>query len=313
MPKPLTIIGGYLGAGKTTLVNRLLQLPDAQSVAVVVNDFGDINIDSDLIAATGADTLELTNGCICCQVTDDVQKTMGTLAERNDITHVICEVSGIGDPAQLGSWRSYPGFSNGPVVVCIDALVTVKRLADEFIADIVAKQIAAADIILLTKTDKASSVQVRATHRAAASINPHAEIRHSGDNDSTWLETLVVIPSAHEVNRTSQDSSTASHLENHRTETVTLSADVDISGVKTVLERSPGELVRAKGFVRGSDRQWYEVQLAGERVSVSAVADKGVRQAQIVLIASGPGAADAIQSTADQLRSQPTTAQVKDI
>ena len=65
--KPLTLVGGYLGSGKTTLINRFLASPDAGRTAVVVNDFGDVNIDAALIRAAGADTLELTNGCICCR------------------------------------------------------------------------------------------------------------------------------------------------------------------------------------------------------------------------------------------------------
>ncbi|HLR43949.1 MAG TPA: GTP-binding protein, partial [Brevibacterium sp.] len=102
MAIPLTLIGGYLGSGKTTLINGLLASADAGRTAVVVNDFGDVNIDAALIAATGADTMELTNGCICCQITDDVRRTMSALASRDDIDHAVCEVSGIGDPAQLG-------------------------------------------------------------------------------------------------------------------------------------------------------------------------------------------------------------------
>ena len=149
--KPLTLVGGYLGSGKTTLINRFLASPDAGRTAVVVNDFGDVNIDAALIRAAGADTLELTNGCICCQITDDVQTTMAGLAARTDIDRVICEVSGIGDPSQLGTWRSYPGFRPGPVVVCADAGATLRRLADEYVEDVVRGQIARADVVLVTK------------------------------------------------------------------------------------------------------------------------------------------------------------------
>src|SRR5699024_6696170 len=129
--KPLTLVSGYLGSGKTTLINRVLAGGSLGRTAVVVNDFGTINIDAALIRSSGADTIELTNGCICCQISDDVQRTMGALAKRDDLDHVVCEVSGIGNPAQLGAWRTYPGFRPGGVVVCVDAESTVKRLRDE--------------------------------------------------------------------------------------------------------------------------------------------------------------------------------------
>src|SRR5699024_9285368 len=124
----LGIIGGYLGSGKTTLVNRLLAGILPGRTAVVVNDFGSVNIDAALIASATADTIELTNGCICCQITDDFAQTMAPLAQRADIDNVLCEVSGVGDPRQLGSWRSFPGFSVGPLLVCADSSSLRNRL-----------------------------------------------------------------------------------------------------------------------------------------------------------------------------------------
>ena len=99
MTPRLGLIGGYLGSGKSTLVNRLLAgaLP-AGRTTVVVNDFGSVNIDADLILAADGDTIELSNGCICCQLSDDVSRTMRALAQRDDLDNVICEVSGVRRP-----------------------------------------------------------------------------------------------------------------------------------------------------------------------------------------------------------------------
>ncbi len=314
MSIPLTLIGGYLGTGKTTLVNRLLRSPHADAVAVVVNDFGDISIDADLIAAAGADTLELSNGCICCQITDDVQQTMAALAARADIRHVICEISGVGDPGQLGAWRTYPGFCSGPVIVCLDALVTVQRLRDEFIADVITQQIAAADVLLITKTGLASPPQVEATRGAAAAISPHAQIL-TDEDASGWVDVLLQAPesltaagaeAARERTAGSRLAPRDRHAQVHETTTVRLAGAVELDRLAQALSASG--LVRAKGFARDAAGQWHEVQLAGGRVRLSPAVRGDAAPAQIVLIASGPGAAEALTHTADRLQALPEPA-----
>ena len=102
---PVTIIGGYLGAGKTTLINRMLADPELpQDTAVLVNDFGDINIDESLIRSQSQDgtVLGLSNGCICCSISDDLSKALDQLAEL-PINQVILETSGVAEPARV--WR----------------------------------------------------------------------------------------------------------------------------------------------------------------------------------------------------------------
>lgn len=327
MSIPLTLIGGYLGTGKTTLVNRLLRSPHADAVAVVVNDFGDISIDADLIAATGTDTLELTNGCICCQITDDVQRTMGALAARDDIRHVICEVSGVGNPGQLGSWRTYPGFCGGPVIVCIDALLTVQRLNDAFIADVVAQQIAAADVLLMTKTGLASTEQVAATRSAAAALNPQAQVRTDDAADPGWIDELLQAPESFSASGESADGGETAgsrpaprerdtprdqsaprdrHAQAHESTTVRLDGAVDLQQLAEVLGTSG--LARAKGFVQDAAGTWHEVQLAGGRVHLSPAERAGSGPARLVLIASGPDASGTLTQTADRLQLLPCSA-----
>lgn len=300
----LSLIGGYLGTGKTTLINQLIRSPDAEAIAVVVNDFGDVNIDAELIAASGADTVELTNGCICCQISDDVQRTMAALAVRDDIEHVICEVSGVGDPAQLGSWRTYPGFRPGPVIVCVDALVTDRRLADEYIADVVHNQIAAADLLLITKTDLASASQIESTRRACVRINPTAQVRESGE--LTPSELLELITQRQPAAAPSDSSHTAQpdHAQAHQTATVHLPRPIDLARLRAVLERSSSRLMRAKGFIRDEAGDWHEVHLAGGMVSAAPVPPgrPAQKQPELVLIASGPDAGVTLEDISEQLR-----------
>ena len=109
---PLTVIGGYLGAGKTTLLNRLLANPDGQRIAVLVNDFGEIDIDGRLLDSATDNVLRLANGCICCSVADNFAETLETVRGFADrIDRVVVEVSGVGQPHKVAQWGHSPGFS----------------------------------------------------------------------------------------------------------------------------------------------------------------------------------------------------------
>ncbi|SMY12010.1 CobW family GTP-binding protein [Brevibacterium jeotgali] len=307
MPVPLTVIGGYLGSGKTTLINRVLSSPDAGRVAVVVNDFGDVNIDAALVAARGADTLELTNGCICCLVTDDVQRTMSGLAARDDLEHVMCEVSGIGDPSQLGTWRTYPGFRPGPTIVCADALTTPRRARDEYVGDVVRRQLAAADIILVTKGDLAEPAQIEGTQDVCRRINPGADIQVSSSGDPTAVsEAIRRWAAADEDVGARPDEARADpppHADVHSTETVRLAVGVPAESVTSVLTAHAHLLVRAKGFVQRADGAWLQVHLAGGTATTAPAPARP--HAEVVLISAGPQAARSLSTVAQALRTLP--------
>lgn len=101
-PLPCTVIGGYLGAGKTTLLNHLLANTAGLRAAVVVNDFGDVDIDADLVASHDGDTIQLANGCLCCTLAGGFAEVMGGLRARaEDLDHVLIEASGVADPEKV--------------------------------------------------------------------------------------------------------------------------------------------------------------------------------------------------------------------
>jgi G3E family GTPase len=170
---PLTVIGGFLGAGKTTLVNRLL----------LVNDFGAINIDAALIASRDGDTIALTNGCVCCGMGDDLGAGLSRLAARTQaVEHVVIEASGVSDPWRIAQLALVePGFSLEPIVVVADATSLLRQLDDRWVADTVRQQIAAAELVVLSKTDltgDAGAAEVRAAIRA---IRPEARLVDARD------------------------------------------------------------------------------------------------------------------------------------
>ena len=154
---PLTILGGYLGAGKTTLINRLLAGQHGKRLTVLVNDFGAINIDADLIAEHSGETISLANGCACCQLQDDALKQLQDLAAMDDKPdHILVEASGAGEPARL-AYLGYgiKGLSLAGVYVAVAADTLRQRVKDKFTGRLVQRQIAQADFCLLTKTDVA--------------------------------------------------------------------------------------------------------------------------------------------------------------
>lgn len=157
---PLTVIGGFLGAGKTTLVNHLLRAA-TRRYGVLVNDFGAIAIDAGLIASRDGDTIALTNGCVCCGMSGDLGSGLARLAARKPgVEHVIVEASGVSDPWRVAELALVePGFGLEPMVVVADASAVVGHLRDRWVADTVRGQLMAAEVVVLNKTDLAHSLE----------------------------------------------------------------------------------------------------------------------------------------------------------
>ena len=190
MAARLTVLGGYLGAGKTTLLNGLLATTDGSRIAVVVNDFGSVNIDRRLITSATEDTVELANGCMCCTLQDDTSAVMRRLAERGELRHVVVETSGVGDPAALRTWGDYPGFTPGSTVVCVDSSSAARLLRDEFVGDTAARQLARADVVALTKVDLAGPGQLADARQRSREHAPDARVVESAGGD-LHLEDLL--------------------------------------------------------------------------------------------------------------------------
>ncbi|MEO6268812.1 MAG: GTP-binding protein, partial [Lautropia sp.] len=170
---PLTVIGGFLGSGKTTLLNHWLRGAGQQRLAVLVNDFGSLNIDADLVAAASGDMIALTNGCVCCSIGDDMNRALIRVLDADPpFDAVVIEASGVGDPwriAQVG--LADPGLAFGGVIVLLDASAAQAQAGDPLLADSVLRQLRAADLVLLNKTDLVSAGEL-------------AEVR-------AWLEGVV--------------------------------------------------------------------------------------------------------------------------
>ena len=179
---PVTVLTGYLGAGKTTLLNRILSEPHGKKYAVIVNEFGEIGIDNDLIVGADEEVFEMNNGCICCTVRGDLIRIIdGLMRRKGKFDAIIVETTGLADPAPVA--QTFFVDENVGNKTKLDAVVTVadaKWLRDRLKDAPEAKnQIAFADVILINKTDLVSEAELREVEARIRGINPYAKLHRT--------------------------------------------------------------------------------------------------------------------------------------
>ena len=176
---PVTVLTGYLGAGKTTLLNRILSENHGQKFAVIVNEFGEIGIDNDLVVGADEEVFEMNNGCICCTVRGDLIRIVeGLMKRRGKFDAIIVETTGLADPAPVA--QTFFVDQDVQDQARLDAVVTVadakwlsERLKD---APEAKNQIAFADVIILNKIDLVTPEQLREVEGRIRAINPYAQL-----------------------------------------------------------------------------------------------------------------------------------------
>jgi G3E family GTPase len=179
---PVTVLTGYLGAGKTTLLNRILSEPHGKRYAVIVNEFGEIGIDNELVVGADEEVFEMNNGCICCTVRGDLIRIIeGLMKRKGRFDAIIVETTGLADPAPVA--QTFFVDEDVQKSARLDAVVTVAdakwlsaRLRD---APEAKNQIAFADVIILNKTDLVTPAQLREVEARIRAINPYARLHHA--------------------------------------------------------------------------------------------------------------------------------------
>jgi len=176
---PVTVLTGYLGAGKTTLLNRILSEPHGKKYAVIVNEFGEIGIDNDLVVGADEEVFEMNNGCICCTVRGDLVRILdGLMKRKGKFDAIIVETTGLADPAPVA--QTFFIDENVGRRTKLDAVVTVadaKWLNDRLKDAPEAKnQIAFADVILINKTDLVTPEELAEVEARIRGINPYAKV-----------------------------------------------------------------------------------------------------------------------------------------
>ncbi|MBE9140306.1 GTP-binding protein [Nodosilinea sp. LEGE 07088] len=198
---PVTVLTGYLGAGKTTLLNRILTYEHGKKVAVIVNEFGEVGIDNQLVIDADEEIFEMNNGCICCTVRGDLIRIIGNLMKRRDkFDHMVIETTGLADPAPVIQTFFVDEDMQGQLN--LDAVVTVvdaKHIHDHWEADEAQEQIAFADVILLNKTDLVSETDLEALESRIRVMNAMAKVYRTRDA-AVEMDTILGV-NAFDLNR----------------------------------------------------------------------------------------------------------------
>jgi len=180
---PVTVLTGYLGAGKTTLLNRILTHEHGKKVAVIINEFGEVGIDNQLVIDADEEIFEMNNGCICCTVRGDLIRIIGNLMKRrNKFDHLVIETTGLADPAPV--IQTFFMDEDVRSQTSLDAVVTVvdvKHIHQHWDADEAIEQLAFADVILLNKTDLVTPAELDELEQRIRSMNAMAKIYRTKD------------------------------------------------------------------------------------------------------------------------------------
>lgn len=274
---PITVLGGWLGAGKTTMVNRLLGAT-RERLAIVVNDVGEINVDAEFLRHSSENNdgvIELTNGCICCAIGDDLYATVHELTARDPRPdRILLEASGVADLRPITTFLDHPRATLDAVIALADPRDFAYRSSGPPYGSLMRAQLAGADLVVATKLDLLAADEHDAALDELRQFTKAQVI--AGSHDSAWLNTVML--GVHDNLETSTSAAPAAVV---ATKTWRSESLVDVAALKGALKRS--ELLRAKGSVSTADGA-MRVHLAGGRVVTEMVDDRAEALNAIVLI-----------------------------
>lgn len=287
-PIPVSVLVGFLGAGKTTLLNHLLSVNHGRKIAIIVNEFGEVNIDSKLVRHTTEKVIQMSNGCICCTLRDDLLTELTALSQTPNLEYILIESTGIGEPMPIAQTFYMGDLEN---LVRLDSIITVVDAANfwniynsegerpdaegqtvtEPLAPLLVDQLEFTNIVLLNKTDRVNEEDLRVLESFVHQINPSARIYHTayGALDPSLL-----------INTGLYDYATGIQAEDWEAEWVKPSSEVEEYGFHSFVFRSEAPLrwkafdtfldspaynrvIRSKGIVFFSDHDPVLINQAG--------------------------------------------------
>lgn len=295
MGMPVTIITGFLGSGKTTLLNQILQNKQDLKVAILVNEFGDINIDSQLLVSLDEDMVELSNGCICCTINDGLVDAVYRVLEREDrIDYLVIETTGVADPLPI--ILTFVGTELRDLTR-LDSILTVVDAEtftpEHFESEVALKQVAYGDIVLLNKTDLVEQPRIKELESYITTVKYGARILHSqyGQVPLPLILDVGLTPidqyqtkqhnqhnhdheHHHDHHAHEHHHHHSNHLANDGFVSLSFTSDrpFDVHKFEQFLTKEmPNNVFRAKGILWFSDSQMRHIfQLSGPRYDLKA-------------------------------------------
>ncbi len=284
---PVTVLTGFLGAGKTTLLNRILNGDHGMKVGVLVNDFGSINIDADLVVDVESDVISLANGCVCCSIRDDLSEAVIQVIERPERPeYILLEASGVAEPTGIALT-----FADDPSLidrVRLDSIICVVDAEQVFAApeqmELKIWQVATADMLILNKTDLVGPEQIERI-RAWLDDYLHRYRLLAANRCDVPLEVLLGVGrfqpghrepdrGAHSPGCTDPGCGHADHAgHDHRFESWSYETDrpLSLDNLRNAAAKLPADIYRAKGVVATSEapERRAVLQVVGKRVDIS--------------------------------------------
>ena len=305
---PVTILSGFLGAGKTTLLNHILSNQQGVKTAVLVNEFGEIGIDHDLIVTTEDDMVELSNGCICCSINDELKDAVERILERPDkMDYIVVETTGLADPLPVAMTFGASELRDSTRLDSIITLIDAENFNDDLLHTQVGRaQVIYGDILLLNKSDLVSKERLQEVEKKLRDVKTDARIMHSvqGDVPLALLLSVGLFESDKIVNESDHshhDHSHHDHSHSHH-DHGDHSEHEAIEGFTSLSFESKGpfslrkfqyfldnqlpkEVFRSKGILwfQESERR-HVFHLTGKRFSINDSDWTGERKNQMVLI-----------------------------
>jgi G3E family GTPase len=296
---PVTVLTGYLGAGKTTLLNRILTENHGKKYAVIINEFGELGVDNDLVVDSDEEVFEMNNGCICCTVRGDLIRIVGGLMKRSQkFDGIIVETTGLANPAPVA--QTFFVDEDVKARTRLDAIVTVvdakhlaARLED---APEAADQIAFADVIVLNKLDLVSPDELAAVETKIRSINRYAEIHHAtrGDVPIDKLLGLAAFDLKRVLETVPDFLEEDSHTHNEHLTSISLATPAPLdpekfnAWISHILQTQGANILRTKGILsyKNEDRRFafQAVHMIADGDFVAAWKPAETRTSRIVFI-----------------------------
>lgn len=287
----MLVVGGFLGAGKTTLINHWLveASETGRRIVVLVNDFGAINIDATSIVSHGSDVIELTNGCVCCSIGNDLAHALIRLLDsQRHVDAILVEASGVSDPWRIAQIAlAEPQLRLAGVVVLVDASAVGHLSADPQLADTLVQQVKSADLVLLNKMDLADAAAAEfardwvARHApntlrselvaCALPLSPLLDGCESSGQSTVCTEAVAFV----------QENAHEAQFERWSTRP---SVRFDMDALRGRFADMPAGVLRIKGFVCSMQGAWWELQFAGRHLSMRKLQASQSHDAAVVAI-----------------------------